>query len=81
MIIQYYLAGATHTALVPTEGAAFIEKLRGIGAKHFTQYKMACYCDAGVRVIDEEGTTEPCTQCELGREYEALYNPNSVIPF
>lgn len=82
MLIRYWTGCDYVTCWIEPIGAAqHIEKLKGIGMTHIRVYKAACYCNAGVRVISEDGTEEPCTECQLGRQYEALYYPDRVIPY
>lgn len=82
MLIRYHLGLDVITAYIDYATAAeHVEKLRSIGAKNISVYQMACSCNAGIRVIDEDGTTEPCTDCTIGRQYEAIYYPERIIPF
>ena len=82
MLIRYCLGFDVITCLIDHATAAeHVEKLRSIGAKNIRVYQIACHCEAGIRVIDEDCTTEPCTDCTVGRQYEYIYYPDRVIPF
>lgn len=82
MLIRYGLGCDIITAYINHDTAAeHIEKLRSIGATHIQVFKVACHCKAGLRVVDDEGTEEPCTDCSVGRQYETIFYPDRVIPF
>lgn len=81
MIIRYLLGADYHTAYFFDGNAAeHIEKLRTIGAKHFTVWQIACSCEAGWRP-DADGDLYPCDNCRLGHQYFAMHNPDKVYPF
>jgi hypothetical protein len=73
MIITYLLHGSQQTSMVLRNSAIFIEKMKTVGASNFICYSYACQrCNNGLVQIDEDGTTEPCTHCETGRDYARM---------
>jgi hypothetical protein len=81
MLIQYVLGCNVQVSFVSSNPAEWIEKMKQVGAKNFSCFKLACTCQAGFRVIDEDGTTEPCSDCETGRRYDEMANPDKCYPF
>jgi hypothetical protein len=74
MLISYLLYGDTHYSHTAIDEAAFIEKLKSIGATNIAVYTFAhCSCKLGLVVVDEDGTEEPCNACYLGMRYKETY--------
>jgi hypothetical protein len=81
-LIQYTLDhNLQYSYLALKEVPAYVDKLKGIGAKNFLIYDLACSCSAGY-VYDQNGQEVPCDRCSLGCEtyrYENGFAPDPVF--
>lgn len=82
-LIQYTLDhNIQYSYLTLKEVPPYIEKLKGIGAKNFLIFDLACYCCSDGYVHDQDGIEVPCDRCQLGREtyrYENGFAPDPVF--